>query len=56
MEGWFFKREGGERIRIRDLDDGFKEGSRELQDRGEGLIRASVENGEDTSKGLPKNF
>ena len=42
MEGWGFHREGGYRTRIQDLDEGFQEGLRELQARGEGFILAGV--------------
>ena len=40
LEGWFLQREGGERLRIQDLDEGFQEVLRELQAIGEGLNTA----------------
>ena len=49
MEGWFLQIEGGERTKIQDLDEDFHEGLKELQARGEGLIPAGVDIGEDMS-------
>ena len=42
LKGWVFQREGEERQIIEDLDEGFKEGRRELQAGGEGLITEGV--------------
>ena len=43
LEGWVFQIEGGERLRIHDKEEGFKEGFRELHAIGEGLIPSVVD-------------
>ena len=49
LEGWVFQREGGERLIIQDLDEGFQEGLGGLQAGGEGLIPAGVDTDKDMS-------
>ena len=43
MEACVFQREGGERLKIKDLDEGFQDGLRELKAGVEGLISSVLD-------------